>query len=136
MVTIATAWREYAYTEDKNPGRVDSEDGKQDHEGIGVFAMFGLSDQDANPVKWSGEGGLSGKGSIPGRDDDTWGAGYFHNDVQNFGIASRSSSGWEAYYDIEFTQALNLTLNAQFLKSGVSLIDDSTVLGLRLFVRF
>jgi porin len=78
---FASAWQ-YVYVEEETPDRIDPGDGRQDLQGLGIFLEIGVADQDTNPVSWSATGGLSGRGSIPGRDDDTWGVGYFYNFLQ------------------------------------------------------
>jgi porin len=132
-----SGWQ-YLFTEESKPGAVDPTNGVMDHEGLGVFTMLGLADEDANPVSWTAAGGLSGRGSIPGRSADTWALGFFYNDLQDLGPVGSpfmsSVSGWEAYYDIALTPAVGLTLDAQFLQSAFNLIDDATIVALRLNV--
>lgn len=143
--TSSTSWAlywsgwQYLYTEQPKPAWVDSENGVQDHEGVGLFAMLGLADKNANPVSWSASGGFSGRGSLPGRPDDTWAAGYFYNDLQSIGpmdsAFASSVSGVEVFYDVAITPALGLAVDAQFLQSAFNLIPDATLLGLRLNVK-
>jgi porin len=80
----ASSWNgwQYIYVEN-NSGAVDPGNGRQDLEGLGLFAQVGIADKDTNPITWSLSIGLSGRGTIPGRDADTWGVGYFYNDLQD-----------------------------------------------------
>ena len=55
---------------------------------LGFFARFGIADKDTNPVEWSASGGLGGRGVIPYRDDDLFGAGYLH---QLSGVPARQT---------------------------------------------
>ena len=144
--TSSTSWAlywsgwQYLVTEDPKPGPVNPGNGKQDHEGLGVFSMLGLADEDANPVSWSAAAGVSGRGSIPGRDDDTWAVGYFYNNLQDLDLGpnpdafASSVTGWEVFYEFALTPAIGLAVDAQFLQSAINLIDDSTLVGLRLNV--
>jgi hypothetical protein len=138
----ALSWNgwQYLYSED-GAGDVDPGNGKQDIQGVGVFAMVGIGDEDTNPVTWSIAAGLSGRGSIPGRDADTWGAGYFYNDVQDLDIESvipldDSTQGVELYYDLQLLASVDLTLNAQWTKSAFLEVEDATILGARLNASF
>jgi porin len=105
-----------------------------------MFAQFGLADKDTNPVSWSIAGGLSGRGSIPGRDADTWGVGYFYNELQDLNLGplvfEGSTSGVEAYYDIALFGWASLTLDAQWTQSAFPRVDDATILGARLNASF
>ena len=107
---------------------------------MGVFAQLGVGDKDTNPVSWSIAGGLSGRGSIPGRDADTWGVGYFYNEMQDLNLGplvfEDSTSGIEAYYDIALMGSASLTLDVQWTQSAFPSVDDATILGARLNVSF
>jgi hypothetical protein len=80
----ALTWNgwQYIYVEN-NSDAVDPGNGRQDLEGLGLFAQVGIADEDTNPISWAFSIGLSGRGTIPGRDADTWGLGYFYNDLQD-----------------------------------------------------
>lgn len=145
LSTTSDAWAlnwsgwQYLYAEGGSEG-VDTGNGRQDLQGLGVFAQIGVADRDTNPITGSGSIGLSGRGSIPTRDDDTWGAGYFYNDLQDLDdleIAFAGSiNGLELYYDIALTGWASLTLDAQWTKSALPSIDDATILAARLNVSF
>jgi porin len=137
----AVSWNgwQYLYSEEGS-APVDPRNGRQDLQGLGVFLQVGLADEDTNPVSWAIAGGLSGRGSIPGRDDDTWGVGYFYNDVQDLDFEllelDKSTSGLEIYYDIALLGSASLTLDAQWTRSAFESVDDATILGARLNVAF
>jgi len=137
----AVTWSGWQYLFVENgSAAVDPRDGRQDLQGLGLFAQIGIADEDTSPVSWSFAGGISGRGSIPGRDADTWGVGYFYNDLQDLGSGlikfEDSVSGFEVYYDIALTGSASLTLDAQWLKNAFQRIDDATVIGARLNVSF
>jgi porin len=137
----AISWSGWQYLfSEEGSGAVDPRNGRQDLQGLGVFAQLGIADEDTNPVSWSITGGLSGRGSIPGRDADTWGVGYFYNELQDLDrrllVFEDSVSGVEAYYDIALSGWASLTLDAQWLRSAIPSVDDATILGARLNVSF
>lgn len=120
---------------------MDPGNGRQDLQGLGLFLMASVGDKDTNPVGWSVAAGFSGCGSLPGRDADTWGIGYFHNDLQRLAIdttipVAGSNDGVEAYYDIALLPSLSLSLNAQWTKSAFEGVEDATLLGARLNASF
>ena len=137
----AFMWNGWQYLIAENgSGSVDPRNGRQDLQGLGLFAQIGISDKDTNPVSWSISGGLSGRGSIPGRDADTWGVGYFYNELQDMDRSllefEDSVCGLEVYYDIAFFGWACLTLDVQWNKSEFKSDDDDTILGARLNVSF
>ena len=128
--------------------------------GIGIFGRFGASDGDANPIHYFYSIGVGGKGVIPGRTSDEFGAGYYYVDVSNPNftgpLANRSflgnEQGFEAYYNIAITPWAKLTPDIQvigpaqkdvlridretLLASKKGTVDTATVVGLRLQVVF
>ena len=137
----ALSWNGWQYlVAEEGSGAVDPRNGRQDLQGLGMFATLGLGDKDTNPVSWSIAGGLSGRGSIPGRDADTWGAGYFYNDLQDLDrrilVFENSISGLELYYDIALMGSTSLTFDAQWTKSAFPSVDNATIFGARMNMRF
>lgn len=144
--TESTSWAlnwsgwQYLFAEDSGTP-VDPSNGRQDLQGLGTFLQVGIGDHGTNPVSWSIAGGLSGRGSIPGRDDDTWGAGYFFNDLQDLDLGAvveldDTTQGIELYYDISLIEALSLTLDAQWTQSALPDVDNATILAARMNVSF
>lgn len=138
---FALSWSGWQYlTAEGTEGEADSvdpRDGRQDLQGLGVFANLGLADEDTNPTSWSLAVGLSGRGSLPGRDADTWGVGYFYSDLQDLngvgpGVLGDSTSGLEAYYTVAVANSVALTLDAQWAQSALASVEDATILGVRL----
>ena len=133
---IFSGWQ-YLFTKDEPPKIIDATDGRQDLEGLGIFFEVGLGDRATNPVQWSLIAGLSGRGLIPGRGNDTFGLGYFYNDNQDLRTIAlsrleRPSQGLELYYNIEIANSIALTLDGQWARSAARRFDDSFVLGARL----
>jgi porin len=135
-----SGWQ-YVFVEEEAPAILDPRDGRQDLEGLGVFVTLGVGDRDTNPVSFSGAVGLGGRGTIPGRSDDTWGVAYFYNDLQDprsvalIGL-SGSVQGVEVYYNVAIAESIALTLDFQWTQSALPGVDPAVILGLRLNVRF
>ncbi|MEZ5988724.1 MAG: carbohydrate porin [Planctomycetota bacterium] len=53
-----------------------------DLRGLGLFTRLGIADGDTNPVEWAGTVGIGGRGLIPGREEDSFGIGYFRNGLR------------------------------------------------------
>lgn len=100
-----------------------------------------MGDEDTNPVSFAASLGLSARGAIPGRDNDTLGLGYFYNDLQKprpllTNFLESSTQGVEFYYNAALLRWLDLTADIQWTKSALANVDDSIVLGLRCNVSF
>jgi len=129
---------------DEPAREIDLADGRQDLRGLGVFWILGFGERDTNPVPWSVALGLGGRGTIPARPRDTWGLGYFYNDVQDLpvnappsGRLGSSAQGVEFYYNAALAESIALTFGVQWTKSALRSADDNALtLGLRLNIRF
>ncbi len=67
--------------------------------GIGVFFRAGVSDGKVNPIKRHFNVGVSGKGIVPGRPNDTFGVGWSRVNLSDDlvpALRSGSASGWSA----------------------------------------
>jgi porin len=123
--------------------------------GIGVFFRFGVSDGEANPVKYAYNVGIGGKGVVPGRSLDSFGIGWartqFSDDLapflrQRLALGLNQEDAIEMYYNAAVTRWLNTTLNLQIIEPGLKKTLDSSgglkdvgtsvVLGLRFYARF
>jgi porin len=127
-----------------------------DHKrGIGVFFNAGVSDGEANPVKYSYSLGLVGKGVVPGRPRDDFGVGWarteFSDDFVPF-LRSRFDLGLdhedavELYYNASVTPWLSITPSLQIISSGLNKaldsnddlvkLDTTYIAGVRVGIRF
>lgn len=109
-------------------------------QGIGVFGRFGLGGE-PNIFEQFYSFGLSGKGSVPDRDRDTWGIGYYHaniNDDINPAFGLHSEQGVEVYYNIEITPWCHVTPDLQVIVDPGSSDrhDVAVVYGLRMQMTF
>lgn len=78
---------------------------------------------------------------LPGRSNDTYGLGYFYNDLQDpRALAllplSDTTQGLEAYYNFAIARSMELTFDFQWVRSAFDGIDDSIIVAARLSVRF
>ncbi len=120
---------QFLYTEADDP-----------EQGVGVFGRFGYGGE-PNLFEQFYSTGVSGKGSIPMRDRDTWGVGYYLANISDnlnpaFGL--NSEQGVEAYYNIEITPWCHITPDLQVIvdPGGSSRHDVAIVYGLRMQMNF
>ena len=108
--------------------------------GWGVFARFGISDGNPNPVKFNLAGGLGGKGLLPQRQQDTWGLGVFYVDISDKDLLKAlnvgDEVGGELFYNIAVAPWFRVTLDAQVIDSALPRADTAWVLGVRTHLDF
>lgn len=110
--------------------------------GWGAFGRAGVGDEDTNPLHWFAELGLGGSSPICGRENDTWGVGYYHvgssDDIPAaFNIGD--GDGVELFYNFQVTPWFHVTADLQVIDpafGGIPLLnlqpaDTAVVLGLR-----
>jgi porin len=130
-------------------------------QGVGIFGRFGASDGDANPIHYFYSIGVGGKGVIPKRKLDEFGAGFYYVEISNptfTGLLENTRSflrdeyGVEVYYNIALTPWMKLTPDLQVIRpaqqdvlqtdkehlllSKKKEVDTATIIGLRLQVVF
>ena len=117
--------------------------------------MFGASDGDANPIKYSYAVGIGGKGVVPGRPADTFGIGWARSQLSdnfvpllrqaplNLGLDKEDAV--EMYYNASLTKWLGATLDLQIIDQALAKklsagrlvnMDTAVVMGLRIYSRF
>jgi porin len=106
--------------------------------GWGIFARFGISDGDPNPVKSNMAAGLGGKGLLPRRGQDTWGLGAFYLGLSDEdllkGLGLDDEVGAELFYNVEVTPWLHVTPDVQVIESALPRADTVWVLALRTYL--
>jgi porin len=120
---------------------VDSSDPTK---GWGLFGRAGIADQATNPIGWFLSAGIGGNSMIPGRSNDTFGAGYYYAGTSSdLGpllavVPGRvgDGHGTELYYNIAVTKWFRLTADAQFITPARESVDSSVLLGMRGVVAF
>ncbi len=112
-----------------------------ENQGLGIFGRFGYGGQ-PNLFEQFYSLGVSGTGSIPTRDHDTWGLGYYCANISDnldplFNM--NSEQGVELFYNIEVTPWLHLTPDLQVIVDpggGFGDRDPAIVYGLRMQMKF
>jgi hypothetical protein len=136
----ADAWQ-YLWVEGDSSQPVDTSNGRQDLQGVGVFSRVQFADKDTNPVDYIISVGVNAKGLIPRRDNDAMGIAYNYNKLNigrflTFIGIDDTSTVVELFYNIELTPAVHLSLDAQLSDSSLPNIDTATILGTSLEIRF
>ncbi|MGB5505701.1 MAG: carbohydrate porin [Sulfurovum sp.] len=135
----ADMWQ-YLWVEGDASQAIDTADGRQDLQGVGIFSRIQTADKDTNPADFYFSVGINAKGLIRSRDNDAMGIAYSYNSINKgrfldfIGIED-SSTAWELFYNVELTPAVHLTLDAQVVDSALP-IDRATILGTSLQMRF
>jgi porin len=111
-------------------------------EGFGLFGQFGISDGNPNRLYWSGFLGIGGKGVIPGRSRDNWGAGVYYDAPSSYLKESlapiltiRNEQGLEIFYNFAITRWFTMGADLQIIKPA---LGETTAVfpGLRAVMRF
>lgn len=131
---------QYLWLENEKGRPVDAGNGRQDLQGVGVFVRIQFADKDTHPNDYFITAGVSAKGLIPNRDNDTMGIAYNYNSIQRTRLGGilgvdDSSSLWEAYYNIEISPAMHLTLDAQVSDGALPGADTAVILGASMQIR-
>ncbi len=110
--------------------------------GVGIFGRFGVTDGRVNPVSSFYSLGLGGKGLIPGRENDSFGVGYYYLDLSDkVGPISRrfldnNEQGVELYYNIAVTPWLKISPDIQVINPLSDGVDCTWVAGVRVKMEF
>jgi len=105
-------------------------------QGFGLFGRYGLADEKVSPTESFYSLGLGGKGIIDGRDEDTFGVGYYYLTFSDklpslirdlFG----STHGFEVFYNIEVTRWLHITPDFQIINPSAKSADTAYIAGVR-----
>ncbi|MCZ6780031.1 MAG: carbohydrate porin, partial [Nitrospirae bacterium] len=123
--------------------------------GLGVFFNFGVTDGDANPVKYSYNVGIGGNGVVPGRPNDKFGIAWARTQFsdnfvpvlrQTLDLGLDHEDAIEMYYNASIMPWVTLSLGLQVINSGLQKtldsnnmltdVDNTVVVGLRTYIRF
>lgn len=107
--------------------------------GWGVFTRGGIADEDTNPIAYFLSAGIGGNSPVSGRENDTFGVGYFYGGLSNelapfiAAVAGNlgDGSGTELFYNYRATPHVTITPDVQFLNPGRATVDNAVILGLR-----
>jgi porin len=123
--------------------------------GLGSFFSFGMSDGQANPIKYSYSLGLVGKGIVPGRSHDEFGVGWSRTEFSDafvpfmrrtFDLGLDKEDALELYYNFAVTPWLSVTPSYQYISPALNKtmkadgsfekLDNTQMLGMRVGIRF
>jgi porin len=108
--------------------------------GLGLYVQNGLGDGNPNPARWFFAAQVGGNSPIPGRQDDTFGVGYYHlglgGAVKGLLPGLRDEDGVELFYNLRIAPACHLTPDVQVVRPGLGDYAPALVLGLRLKLDF
>jgi porin len=120
---------------------VDPCDGKK---GWGVFGRAGIADPETNPIETFLSLGIGGNSRLRGRDNDTFGAGWYYAGTSR-NIAPfvstllgnlQDGQGGELFYNVAVNKRLFVTLDTQVLIPSRSNLDTAWVSGIRANLAF
>ncbi len=107
--------------------------------GWGMFGRAGIGDDVTNPLSWFLSFGVGGHNPMPGRNADTFGAGWFIAGSSDeigpvleivFGPID-DGQGVELFYNWQATPWLNITPDLQVIVPGRENVDTALALGVR-----
>ena len=113
--------------------------------GWGVFGRAGIADNRTNPISLFLSFGVGGNSKLPGREADTFGAGWYYSRVSEeispfltipLGNLNDSGQGVELFYNIEVTKQFHLTADIQVIDSAQQSIDTALLTGVRAVIAF
>ncbi len=112
--------------------------------GWGYFSRAGIADDQTNPVSYFWSIGLGGSSFVPGRNNDTFGVGYYTSETSSKigplltaalgGVGD--GHGVEAFYSIQATKSLAITPDFQWISQAQQSLSDAYVLGVRANIAF
>ncbi len=90
-------------------------------------------------VRWAGMRARCGNAT--GRDDDTFGLGYFYTDIEETRVGNvfdidDHSQGFEAFYNLAVAKSVFLSADIQVLDPAESNVDTAVVVATRLKIAF
>jgi porin len=113
-------------------------------QGWGVFGRAGIADPSTNPIAWFASAGIGGNSKLFGREQDTFGIGYFYSGLSNQ-IAPLISAavggigdgqGTEIFHNFNITPRLSITADGQVLLPSRPDVDYTLITGIRANLRF
>jgi porin len=109
-------------------------------QGVGLFGRFSIADEETSPIESFYSIGIGGKGIIPGRDNDTFGIGYFYvglsDDLKNLSDTLEDSQGGEFFYNFEVAPWLHITPDLQIIDSSRENVNTAYIAGVRVKIDF
>ena len=110
---------------------------KNNERGWGIFGRWGVADEDSNPIEWFLSTGVGGNSRLLGREQDTFGLGWFYAGVSDSLpglIFPDDSQGVEGFYGIGLSERIVLSPDAQWTRPSGRTVGDTWTLGMRLYM--
>ncbi len=119
-------------------------DPNDETKGWGVFGRAGIADNGTNPIAWFLSFGVGGNSKLPGREADTFGAGWYYSrtstEIAPFltGLLGglEDGQGVEIFYNIELTKRFHLTADIQVIDPARQSVDTALLTGVRAVLDF
>lgn len=124
---------------------------QDESQGFGVFGRYGIADDKSSLVESFYSIGVGGKGVFDGRDNDTFGIGYFYSKTSSKLTDTVSSipiigpglardigdgEGIEIFYNLEVNPWLHITPDFQIIEPANKRVDTAYVAGVRMKIDF
>jgi len=129
---------QYLWTKEQNEGPLNLTNREADLQGWGIFGRLTFADDSVNPWKTSVALGVGGRGIFDARPDDSFGIGYYYNDISEGRFLDKvyDGQGAEAFYNFSLTPSTRFTASVQYIDAAINDIDDAVVFSTRLNARF
>jgi porin len=110
-------------------------------QGFGLFGRYGIADDETSPIEAFYSIGLGGKGIFEGRDNDTWGVGYYYIEVSDklpplLKSVVDDPQGFEVFYNIEVSPSVHITPDLQIVNPARSDFSTAVIAGVRVVIDF
>jgi porin len=114
-------------------------DSEEPLHGWGPFGRAGIADDNTSPLAWFLSFGIGGNVPAQSRPDDTFGIGWYYGGTSSqigplitaqFGPIG-NGQGIECFYNYQWTPAIRLTPDLQFIVPALTSFDPSLIVGLR-----
>jgi porin len=115
-------------------------DPEEPDRGLGLYVQAGLGDGNPNPIRSFVSVAVCGNSSLPGRDGDTFGVGFYDlglgAEVKSLVPGVRDEYGVELFYNLRITPGCHLTPDLQVIHPGLAPVETALLLGVRLKIDF
>ncbi len=110
-------------------------------QGFGLFGRLGIADDETSPIEAFYSIGLGGKGIFEGRDNDTFGIGYYYMGLSDelpplLQRRIEDPQGFEVFYNIEVTPSVHITPDLQIVNPAREDYSTAIIAGCRVKIDF
>ena len=109
------------------------QDRRDPTKGWGVFGRAAYADDDTNPIAWFLSFGMGGTSPLHGRQNDTFGSGWFYSSTSDDlpAVLGDHAQGVEVFYNYAATPWLNITPDIQVIDPSRRGVSPAVVFGVR-----